>query len=81
MTAKTQRVLKEAMRLPPNARASVAGRLILSLETGAPGDVEEAWEAEIDRRLDNLERSKARAVSWEDVKARILSSRRGRLRP
>lgn len=81
MTAKAQKLLTEALRLPPNARASIAGSLILSLEAETAADVEAAWDAELDRRLDNFEASKKKALPWETVKAQILRSRRARKRP
>jgi putative addiction module component (TIGR02574 family) len=80
MAARVARVLSEALRLPPNARASVAGSLILSLERGVDADVETAWAEEIDRRLDRFEKDKRKAVSWETVKAEIARSRRARKR-
>ena len=80
MASRAARVLSEALRLPPNARASVAGSLILSLETGMDADAETAWAAEIDRRLDNFEKDKRRAVSWETVKAEMARARRARKR-
>ena len=57
MSAKAQKLLTEALRLPPNTRASIAGSLILSLEAETASDVEAAWDAELDRRLDNFEAS------------------------
>jgi putative addiction module component (TIGR02574 family) len=76
MASRAERVLTEALRLPPNARASVAGSLILSLETDSDAGVEEAWAAEVDRRLAAFPQDKKRAVAWSTVRARIARARR-----
>lgn len=81
MASKVARVLSEALSLPPNARASVAGSLILSLETCSDTDADEAWDEEIDRRLRTFDQDKKRAVSWDTLKNRIARARRARNRP
>lgn len=81
MIGKAERVLADALRLPPRARASIAGNLILSLDRSQDSDAEAAWAGEIDRRLDNFEASKREAVSWDEVKRRIKKARRAQVRP
>jgi len=81
MIAKAERVLADALRLPPRARTTIAGNLILSLDRSADSDVEAAWATEIDRRLDNFETSKRAAVSWDEVKRKIRKARRAQARP
>jgi len=44
-------LLKEALKLPPEARAALAGSLLDSLDQEVDEDKEAAWHAEIDRRL------------------------------
>lgn len=78
MASRVERVLTEALRLPPNARASVAGSLILSLETDSDAGAEEAWATEVDRRLAAFPRDKKRAAAWSTVKAQIARARRAR---
>lgn len=80
MIAKAEKVLADALRLPPRARATIAGNLILSLDRNADNDVEAAWAAEIDRRLDSFETSKREAISWDEVKRRIQKARRAQVR-
>jgi putative addiction module component (TIGR02574 family) len=77
MTAKAEKLIEEALKLPQSTRATLAGRLILSLD-GEDEDVEAAWAAEIDRRLENFNASRGRALPWAKVKRNILRSRRGR---
>ena len=68
------------MQLPERARADLAGQLILSLHPDAEPDVQKAWAAEIDRRLDKFEAGKAKSVPWSKVKQSILKAQRGRTR-
>jgi len=56
----------------------VAGSLILSLETDSDAGVEEAWAAEVDRRLAAFSQDRKRAVAWSTVRAQIACARRFR---
>jgi hypothetical protein len=48
MTPEADRLLKEALQLPPEARAALAGSLIDSLDEAVDPDAEQAWAAEIE---------------------------------
>jgi len=63
-------ILKEVLKLPPEARAALAGSLLDSLDETVDVGVEEAWEAEIIRRLHDLKKGKVNLVPW--AKARPL---------
>ncbi|MBI3015508.1 MAG: addiction module protein [Candidatus Tectomicrobia bacterium] len=52
MNAEAEKLLADALRLPPQARAALAARLIEGLDTEVDEDAEAAWCAEIARRLD-----------------------------
>ena len=65
MTGKAQRVLREALKLPPKARADIAGTLLHSLDQREDPDVEAAWALEIERRLSDVESGKVKLVPWE----------------
>ncbi len=78
MTAKVEKLLEEALKLPQGTRATLAGRLILSLDEEDDTDVEAAWAAEIDRRLEDFDASRAKALPWVKVRRNILRSRRVR---
>jgi putative addiction module component (TIGR02574 family) len=80
MTAKAERLLDEALKLPQGLRASLAGRLIRSLDAEAAPGLEAAWAVEIDGRLDRFEASRGKALPWAKVKQNILRSRRARKR-
>lgn len=65
-------VLKEAMQLPPEARAALAGALIDSLDNHVDEDAEEEWNTEIQRRLDELDTGALNAVPWSEAREQIL---------
>jgi putative addiction module component (TIGR02574 family) len=71
MTKAAEAVLAEALRLDVKARAEVAAELLASLDGPADADAEEAWAAEIERRVQALEAGAERLESWDDVKRRI----------
>jgi len=74
-----KRVLDLAVALPAAERAALAHHLLASLDGAVDANVAQAWEAEIDRRLDELERGQVQAVDAEEALRRIdknLSRRR-----
>jgi putative addiction module component (TIGR02574 family) len=72
-------ILERALELSAHDRGGLAARLIESLDEGPPDEgVEEAWEAEIQRRLDDLESGKAKTIPWEEVQQRALARLRDR---
>lgn len=79
MTAKARQVLREALSLPPRARADIAGTLLRSLDVEDDPDVEAAWAIEIERRLKEVESGKVKLIPWEQVRRRLRATlRRGR---
>ena len=73
-----QKVLKEALRLPTEARAALAGHLLESLEDSVDEDVELAWSKEIAQRIDELDRGKVKTVPWSVARRQILGRSGGR---
>jgi putative addiction module component (TIGR02574 family) len=71
MTQKISEILKEAMKLPPEGRAALAGSLIKSLEESVDRDAEAVWEAEIDFRLKEIDQGKVNLIPWAEARARI----------
>jgi hypothetical protein len=49
--SKAERLLQEALELPPRSRGRLAASLIQSLDERSDPDAEASWTAEIDRRL------------------------------
>ena len=64
-------LLKEALKLPPEARAALAGSLLDSLDQEVDENAEAAWHAEIDRRLRELDSGKVKLVPWSEARRRI----------
>lgn len=72
MTAREKALLEKALRLPPEARAALAGTLIESLEEAVDEDAEAAWGREIAERLKDLDSGRVRAIPWVEARRRIL---------
>jgi putative addiction module component (TIGR02574 family) len=70
----TTKLLEEALKLPPEARAALAGSLIDSLDEVVEEDAEAAWAAEISRRLQELDSRAVRAVPWAEARRRIVGA-------
>ena len=59
------------MKLPPEARAALAGSLLESLDTEVDADAEAAWGAEIERRIRDIDAGITKLVPWDEVRRRI----------
>jgi putative addiction module component (TIGR02574 family) len=68
MTEQTRSVLEAALRLSLAERAEVAAALLASIDGEDEGDVNAAWDAEIDRRARRA-LSGEPAIPWEKVEA------------
>jgi putative addiction module component (TIGR02574 family) len=64
-------LLKQALRLPPEARAALAGSLLDSLDQEVDEDAETAWHAEIDRRLKEIDSGEAKLIPWSEARRKI----------
>ena len=71
MTEKSQVVLEEALKLTANERAEVAEQLIASLDEAPDTNVEQAWQEEIQKRLQQIERGEVKTIPWEEVQRRL----------
>lgn len=69
MSLTIEQIKAEAMKLPPEARADLADWLWVSVESRE--SVQAAWDAEITRRIEELESGKAELILGEKVLARI----------
>ena len=75
MTQKSQVVLEEALKLTTNERAEVAEQLIASLDEASDTDVEQAWQEEVQRRLQQIERGEVKTIPWEVVQRQLRHGR------
>ena len=67
----SSRLLAEALRLPEDERAALAGELIQSLDREIDPEAEAAWSAEIRSRLERVDAGNATTVSWAEARRRI----------
>lgn len=71
MTKSAQELFEEAMRLDPQERAALTGLLIESLEPESEQGVEQAWVAEIERRMAEVDSGAVQTIPWEELRARL----------
>ena len=65
-------ILREkALDLPENERARLARDLVASLDGTADRDTADEWEAEILRRLDQIDNGTAELVDREEMRRRV----------
>jgi len=72
MKRDAEEILKEALDLPPEGRAAIAGSLLDSLEGEVDEGAEEAWLKEASRRLEEMDSGKVKGIPWVDVRRRLL---------
>jgi putative addiction module component (TIGR02574 family) len=65
-------ILKEALNLPVEARAALAGTLLDSLDQSVDQNAESAWEAEIAQRLKEIDENKVELIAWVEAKNKII---------
>jgi putative addiction module component (TIGR02574 family) len=67
-------LLKKALELPVADRAELAGSILESLDQAEDESVQEAWEAEILRRMEELDSGRVKPVSHDEVLRRLASA-------
>jgi putative addiction module component (TIGR02574 family) len=76
---RAETLLQEALNLPADERAEIAGALLESLEPAPEADVEAAWRLEVAARVAALEAGEMKTTPWGEIRDRffaILSERR-----
>ena len=71
MSGSMDDVKSELLQLPTDQRAELAHFLIQSLDEGTEADAEAAWDAELARRVDEIDRGEALGEPAESVFARL----------
>ena len=61
-------ILNAALKLNDKEKAAVAASLLESLDPLADDDVESAWQAEIQKRLHEIETGIVSLVPWSEVR-------------
>lgn len=67
-------VFKQAMALPSEARAALAGALLESLDETVDEAAEAEWDREITRRIEELDSGQVRTISWADARREIAAT-------
>jgi putative addiction module component (TIGR02574 family) len=72
MTPESRRLVDAALKLPLEARAALAGTLIESLDSTIDEDAAALWEAEVARRVAELDDGSVRTIPWSEARRRII---------
>ena len=73
MTNEVSKLLQKALSLSIEEQQALAESLISNLGDKVDDDVEAAWEAEIARRITELDSGAAKTVPWSEVRKRNLA--------
>ncbi|MEW6616421.1 MAG: addiction module protein [Thermodesulfobacteriota bacterium] len=71
MATTNDRVIEEALSLPADVRINLVEKLLTSLNLPVNEEVERLWAEEAERRVSQIEESKAKLVPGEEVFAKI----------
>ena len=77
MNARAKKLRDEALELPTKARAKLAHDLLLSLEDepfDPPKEVEKAWAAEIERRVQDVKEGRVKLIPAEQALRNVRAS-------
>jgi putative addiction module component (TIGR02574 family) len=73
MTPEVSKLLEQALALSIEEREALADSLISNLDGKVDEGVQAAWEAEIGKRIAELDSGKAKTISWARVRKRNLA--------
>ena len=72
MASDPKKVFEEAHALPAEARAALAASLIDSLDTEVDEGAEAAWQAEIQKRIQEIDSGAVKPLAWSEARRLIL---------
>ena len=73
MKREAAEILKDALALPAEARAALAGSLLESLDTEVGEDAEAMWATEINRRVAELDSGAVKTIPRAEVRRRLTA--------
>ena len=76
MARAVEELYAQASELTPSDRAELAGLLLESIEDSFDAGVEDAWAAEIERRMADYRAGRVKTIPWSEVRARLHRSGR-----
>jgi putative addiction module component (TIGR02574 family) len=74
MIRSTEKVILEALSLPPDTRALLADRLLTSLESPQREEIDKLWAEEAERRIRQIETGEVKPIPGEEVFKEIRDS-------
>ncbi len=73
MTPEVAKLLEQALSLSVEEQEALADSLISSLGGKVDPDVVAAWDAEVKKRISELDSGRARTVSWDELRQKNLA--------
>jgi len=73
MSPKSAELFKQALELSVEERADLAAQILESLDSSDDPSVQAAWQAEIERRMADVDSGAVQGVSLEEAKRQIRS--------
>lgn len=67
MSLTLDQITEEAMKLPADSKAELADRLVESLDSADPDEIQRLWSAEAIRRRDEIRSGKVKRIPGEQV--------------
>jgi hypothetical protein len=80
MSPGAQKILEEALQLPPDELDWLVECLLIKDKSPAEAEVEAAWDSETKRRLDEIDSGAVEMIPLEDVLAEMDATIRARQR-
>ena len=77
MNSSVSEVFDAALALSEEDRGRLAEKLVQSLDRDVEPDAEEAWAAEIERRLARIDAGQSKTVTMNDAISRLQQAARG----
>ena len=76
MTRAVEELYQQASQLPEEDRAELAGKLLEGIGESADEGVEDAWAAEVERRMAEYRAGRVKTIPWSEVRAYLHSADR-----
>ena len=71
MGIKTEELISNALQMPEKERATIAKKLITSLDPHYEKDTEILWQKEVQQRISDIDNGQVNCIPWEDVRVRL----------
>ena len=75
MAVNFDEIMKDALKLPPGARAMLADHLLESLDWEQQKEIDAAWAEEAERRMQEIRDGKVQAIDGEEVMKELRARR------